>query len=240
MAPKARDIDLQKVQTLLTQRYTQRQIALELQVPESTLRHRLKQAGLLRTPPVQHTQGPPEGDISIPEEGRHEGYAGGPWEGISINDLGPPMGDLGIPLDGPPRDTSGIPRNVEGIPEVDHPHHSEGLPEGDLGIPFEGTPEVSIGTPLQGPPEDALGLPRLVYSAQFVEEIRAAWPELQALLAWWRIRSQPEQMPQEKLTRVTYHVAPQWIDAVKREADRSGESYAAVVNRAFALYFSQR
>jgi hypothetical protein len=40
------------------------------------------------------------------------------------------------------------------------------------------------------------------------------------------------------LERVTYHVAPTWIEAVKREADLTGESYAAIVNRAFAQYFA--
>ena len=43
----------------------------------------------------------------------------------------------------------------------------------------------------------------------------------------------------EKLERVTYHVALQWIEAVRREADFTGESYAAVVNRAFANIFGQ-
>ena len=42
--------------------------------------------------------------------------------------------------------------------------------------------------------------------------------------------------PWEALERVTYHVAPRWIEAVRREADLSGESYAAVVNRAFREY----
>jgi hypothetical protein len=42
------------------------------------------------------------------------------------------------------------------------------------------------------------------------------------------------------LTRQTYHVERRYIDAVKREADRTGESYAAIVNRAFAQYFAGR
>jgi hypothetical protein len=46
--------------------------------------------------------------------------------------------------------------------------------------------------------------------------------------------------PPEKLERVTYHVAPKWIEAVRREADLTGESYAAVVNRAFTQYFVGR
>ena len=54
------------------------------------------------------------------------------------------------------------------------------------------------------------------------------------MLDWWRVRQQELQAPAEKLERVTYHVAPKWIEAVRREADLADESYAAVVNRAFA------
>jgi predicted DNA binding CopG/RHH family protein len=64
--------------------------------------------------------------------------------------------------------------------------------------------------------------------------------DLQALLAWWRERQRYAQEPSAKLARVTYHVAPEWIEAVKREADLTHESYAAIVNRAFAQYFAQR
>jgi hypothetical protein len=58
------------------------------------------------------------------------------------------------------------------------------------------------------------------------------------MLEWWRARQQSTQEPNERLERVTYHVAPKWIEAVKREAELTGESYAAIVNRAFAQYFT--
>ena len=58
------------------------------------------------------------------------------------------------------------------------------------------------------------------------------------MLAWWLQRHQDAQESPAKLERVTYHVAPKWIEAVRREADVTGESYAAVVNRAFAQYFA--
>jgi len=60
---------------------------------------------------------------------------------------------------------------------------------------------------------------------------------------WWQERqhlAQQDEAPDRKLTRQTYHIEQRYIDAVKREADRTGESYAAVVNRAFARYFAGR
>src|SRR2546423_12121739 len=56
------------------------------------------------------------------------------------------------------------------------------------------------------------------------------------VLSWWRSRKQVHETT-EKLARTTWHVAPRWVEAVRREADLTGESYAAVVNRAFATYF---
>jgi len=74
-------------------------------------------------------------------------------------------------------------------------------------------------------------------------ELTAVWPDLQALASWWQERrhlAQQEDDPDRKLVRQTYHIEQRHVDAVKREADRTGESYAAVVNRAFARYFAGR
>jgi hypothetical protein len=84
----------------------------------------------------------------------------------------------------------------------------------------------SIG---EGLPMDDLGPPS--------EALTAAWPDLLQMLAWWRTRQGEIQEPPAKLERVTYHVAPRWIEAVRREADLTGDSYAAVVNRALKHYF---
>ena len=46
--------------------------------------------------------------------------------------------------------------------------------------------------------------------------------------------------PERQLERQTYHIERRFIDAVRREADLTGESYAAIVNRAFAQYFAGR
>ncbi|HSX79236.1 MAG TPA: hypothetical protein VLQ80_11790 [Candidatus Saccharimonadia bacterium] len=66
---------------------------------------------------------------------------------------------------------------------------------------------------------------------------------VQALLAWWRERHQLVQdaaAPERQLERQTYHVEKRFIEAVRREADLTGESYAAIVNRAFAQYFASK
>jgi hypothetical protein len=92
--------------------------------------------------------------------------------------------------------------------------------------------------PALGLPEGSQGPPSTTLSPEMVEALTAAWPDLGGLLAWWRDRRQAAQESPEKLERVTYHVAPRWIDAVKHEADLDGTSYAAVVHRAFAQYFA--
>jgi len=85
--------------------------------------------------------------------------------------------------------------------------------------------------------------PPAALSQALAEELTAVWPDLQALASWWQQRqhlAQQDDDPDRKLARQTYHVEQRYIDAVKREADRTGESYAAVVNRAFARYFTGR
>jgi hypothetical protein len=80
------------------------------------------------------------------------------------------------------------------------------------------------------------GGPLVLFSAQDLED-------LQALLGWWRDRQrlvQDAAAPERHLERQTYHVEKRFIEAVRREADLTGESYAAVVNRAFAQYFVRK
>ena len=243
MAPKARPIDLQQVQTMLDQGHTQRQIAQHLQIPESTLRHRLKHSGV----PKVH-QGPPSGETAKGVPIVHQG--------IPLKEMAPsiPQVHLGIPMESISDghlDTSaqnlGGPEVSLDPPGCDAPTSEPGLPVPEPSEVYEGPPRSTFGTPEEpkrppalGPHKGDLGIPETRSSPQLADELWAAWPEIQDLLAWWRARHQGEQAPREKLERITYHVAPRWIEAVKREADRSGESYAAVVNRAFALYFSQR
>jgi len=131
------------------------------------------------------------------------------------------------------------------------PPHPGGLPEGDLGppqpdqaetaalaghtppVPPSGGPENTQGRPL---PQVDPGGPLTALSAQDLQD-------LQALLTWWRDRQrllQDAAAPERQLERQTYHIEKRFIEAVRREADLTGESYAAIVNRAFAQYFAGR
>src|SRR2546428_9685834 len=97
---------------------------------------------------------------------------------------------------------------------------------------LERGPLVDVGTPHELP-EVHVSPPNVHLSAQD----RA---DLQALLAWWRDRQRlvaDAAAPGRELVRQTYHIEQRFIDAVRRESDLTGESYAAIVNRAFARYF---
>jgi hypothetical protein len=154
------------------------------------------------------------------------------------------------PAQGPPRATHGKTRKptARGISEGDKgtpplyvhpgiPDDSQESPVGSEDIPgvhrgIPALPGLELPQVAQGPP------PSATLPSELAEALTVAWPDLEELLQWWRDRRQSAQEAPEKLERVTYHVAPRWIDAVKREADLDGKSYAAVVNRAFAQYFA--
>ena len=91
------------------------------------------------------------------------------------------------------------------------------------------------------PPKGDQGTPQAALSPHLTADLAAAWPELQALLAWWRERHELVEQagaPERALQRQTYHVEKRFIEAIRREADLQGLTYAAVVNRAFAQYFA--
>jgi len=91
------------------------------------------------------------------------------------------------------------------------------------------------------PPKGDQGTPQAALSPQLTADLAAAWPELQTLLAWWRERHELVEQasdPERALQRQTYHVEKRFIEAIRREADLQGLTYAAVVNRAFAQYFA--
>lgn len=212
--PKQRPpFDTQRYASLKAQGLSQRTIAQEMGMPEATLRNNLK--------------------VLAQSIGK----------GLSMDDQGPPH--------------QGSPEVNQGIPEVSH----IGTPEGDQGVPplyvHPGIPDDSEESPvggedIEGVHQDIPALPHIgiheghqdppggALSVELVEALTAAWPDLQRMLDWWRARQQHMQEPAGKLERVTYHVAPKWIEAVRREADLTGESYAAVVDRAFRQYFGGR
>jgi hypothetical protein len=109
-------------------------------------------------------------------------------------------------------------------------------PDASYSLPApSGADEQEVALRVQSPPA--------ALSSHLAAELTALWPDLQALAAWWQERqhlAQQDETPDRKLARQTYHVEQRYIDAVKREANRTGESYAAVVNRAFARYFAGR
>jgi len=123
------------------------------------------------------------------------------------------------------------------------PRIPEDLPEHDTLLPAP--PEASYSLPAPDEREDTprVEAPPVAPSSALLEELTALWPELQAVARWWQERqllAQQDDTPDRKLTRQTYYVEQRYINAVKQEADRTGESHAAVVNRAFARYFAGR
>jgi hypothetical protein len=134
-------------------------------------------------------------------------------------------------------------RAAQPSPAPAAPQLPEDLPAHDTLLPAP--PEASYSLPA---PDELEDIPRVeaspvVSSSVLLEELMALWPELQAVARWWQERqilAQQDHAPDRKLTRQTYHVEQRYIDAVKQEADRTGESHAAVVNRAFARYFGGR
>jgi hypothetical protein len=121
----------------------------------------------------------------------------------------------------------------------DVPEHATLLPappEASYSLPASPEADSPGGVPRREPPPPAL-------SPDLAAELTAAWPDLQALAHWWHERqrlAQQDETPDRQLVRQTYHIEQRSIDAVRREADRTGESYAAVVHRAFARYFAGR
>jgi hypothetical protein len=150
---------------------------------------------------------------------------------------------------GPPRAThretveppaTGRPKGDKGRPPLYvHPGIPDEIPESPVSAEdIAEVPHALPALPAMGIPEGAQGPPVATLSAELAEALTATWPELVDLVAWWRARHQAGQETPKKLERATYHVEPRWVEAVKREADKTGESYAAVVNRAFAQYFA--
>ena len=120
------------------------------------------------------------------------------------------------------------------------------LPEHETLLPTP--PEASYSLPAPSEADDTGSAPRITplqaaFSPALASELAAIWPDLQALAHWWQERhrlAQEDEAPDRKLVRQTYHIEQRYIEAVRRESDRTGESYAAVVNRAFARYFAGR
>ena len=141
----------------------------------------------------------------------------------------------------PARRRAAQPASVPPSPQLpeDLPEHASLLPA---------PPEAPYSVPAPQEAGDPGGTARSEslpagLSPALLDELTAVWPDLQAIAQWWQERrrlAQQDDTPDRKLTRQTYHVEQRYIDAVKQEADRTGESHASVVNRAFGRYFAGR
>jgi hypothetical protein len=265
--PKARaPLDVDRYQDLHRQGLSLRQIAKELGMPESTLRDNLKvrEKALASQGLPQTDQGPPQDDQGIPEGPPHV-YQGPPQGDQGVRTpyvaLGPPQPDQAetvalagraLPTShlGGPEDTIGGPQgppdiSLGGPPLYVHP----GIPDiseesivgaEDIAEIHQGIPTV----PAPAPPQGDQGPPLWgALSPQLVEALTTAWPDLVQMLTWWHDRQhlvQDVAAPERQLERQTYHIEKRFIEAVRREADLTGESYAAIVNRAFAQYFARK
>jgi hypothetical protein len=137
-------------------------------------------------------------------------------------------------------------RGAQPAPVPPAPQLPEDLPAHATLLPAP--PEASYSLPAPPEADDPGDTPRVeslpaVFSPAWVEELMALWPDLQALAHWWQERqrlAQQDDAPDRQLTRQTYPIEQRFIDAVKREAARTGENQAAIINRALAHYFAGR
>jgi hypothetical protein len=215
--PKERPpFDRSLYEELKAQGLSQRRIAQEMRMPEATLRDNLKVLA------HHHGKGTPIVSQGIPAQ-----------ENPRVHQNPPQVSSEGIPEEyhsKPPLYVHpGIPDDSE-----ESPVGAEEIAGAHEGIPA--LPRVGIHEEDQGPPEAGL-------SPELVEELTAVWPEIHIMLMWWRDRQrlvQDAATPERQLERQTYHIEKRFIEAVRHEADLTGESYAAVVNRAFAQYFTAK
>src|SRR5439155_23824763 len=167
-------------------------------------------------------EGLPRGDLRIPN-----------LESSEVHQSTPDVSRTGLPAE----DHSTPPLYIHpGIPDS-----CEESPVG--GEDIEGVHEGVPTLPLAGIHEGDQGPPGAGLSPQLVEALTTAWPDLHRMLDWWQARQrlvQDAAAPERQLERQTYHIEKRFIEAVRREADLTGESYAAIVNRAFAQYFAGR
>ena len=227
--PKHRPpFDTQRYEALKAQGLSQRAIAQEMGMPEATLRNNLKVLAQFIA------EGGPMGDQGLPQ-----------WETTEVHQSSPEVFQGGPPEGYPRRPPcslhEGTPEAHQSLPPLYvHPGIPDASEEGPVGSEeIESVHEEIPALPLTAIQEGHAGPPVAGLSPELVETLTTAWPELAAMLSWWRTRQQVQETP-EKLARTTWHVAPRWVEAVRREAELTGESYAAVVNRALATYFREK
>ena len=195
----------------------------------------------------------------------YERYASLKAQGLSQRQIAHEMGmpdatlrnnlkvDLSGTSGGPPTSTQGptstpAPMSTEihqGTPAASTQVHHDPPPASmqlHLRPPASMSTEVPLGPPNRstevplGPPKARASRDTQVSPGGLTEEMAH---DLHELVAWWRQRA-GVQAKQGPLVRHTFHVAARWLEAIRREAVTTGESYATVLNRALAAYFGSR
>jgi hypothetical protein len=83
------------------------------------------------------------------------------------------------------------------------------------------------------------GTPKVDLSPQTPAALRDITTDLLEVAAWWRARKMRRVDPggPRETRRQTWHVAVEWIERVKEQAEAEGVSQAAIVDRAFRHFF---
>ncbi len=83
------------------------------------------------------------------------------------------------------------------------------------------------------------GTPDVDLGPQTPAELRAITTDLLEVAAWWRARKMRRVDPggPRETRRQTWHVAVEWIDRVKEQAEAEGVSQAEIVDRALRHFF---
>jgi hypothetical protein len=84
------------------------------------------------------------------------------------------------------------------------------------------------------------GTPKVDLSPQTPAALRDITTDLLEVAAWWRARKMRRVDPggPRETRRQTWHVAVEWIERVKAQAEAEGVSQAAIVDRAFRQFFT--
>ena len=61
--------------------------------------------------------------------------------------------------------------------------------------------------------------------------------DLRDLIACWRVRKTLSSEGATQRRRITYHLAQRWIDAIRKEAEKTGETQGDILDRALRFYF---
>lgn len=61
--------------------------------------------------------------------------------------------------------------------------------------------------------------------------------DLRDIITWWHLRKTLASKGATQRRRITYHLAPRWIDVIREEAEKTGETQGDILDRALQFYF---